>query len=225
MVLSLFFIETVNAQLNIFIGPGATYYLGDLKNTPLPGLQTTHFSYKLGLGYDWNSQWGIKFQYMDGAFSGNDAYATSSGRKNRGIAFKSDYKELAVLLKYKWNNFPNSGNWDLYFLGGVEGFQFSPQMDYSQARKDLLPENSFATKQLAVPVGLGAAYWFTPRVGVLAEGLYHYTFTDYLDGVSKNGNDKLKDALIDAHVTLLLRLGAKGNGIAKENNYTCPTFK
>jgi Domain of unknown function (DUF6089) len=215
----------VQAQLNLFVGVGGSYYMGDLKNTNLPGLSTTHFSYKLGLGYDWQNRWGVRLQYSDGQISGSDAYATSNGRQKRGIAFASDFKEVSVLAKYRLNNVSNNPNLGFYVLGGVSGYQFAPVMDYSNTRLPLVSEASYATKQIGIPVGIGVQYWFSKYVGVAAESMYHYTFTDYLDGVSKNGNDKFKDAMIDAHVSLLFRFSAKKSGGAKESSYSCPSFK
>ncbi len=215
----------IQAQLNLFVGAGGSYYLGDLKNTALPGLATTHFSYKLGLGYDWQNRWGVRLQYSDGKISGSDAYATGRGRQLRGISFTSDFKEVSVLAKFRLNNVSRNSNLNFYLLGGVSGYQFAPALDYSNIRLPLVPEASFATKQIGIPVGVGVQYWFSKYVGVAAESMYHYTFTDYLDGVSKNGNDKFKDAVVDAHVSLLFRFSAKKSGGAKECSYSCPSFR
>lgn len=212
------------AQLNLFVGAGASYYEGDLKNTALPGLSTTKFSYKLGLGYDWQNRWGVRVQYSNDKYSGDDALALTSGRRNRGISFVGQSQEMALLAKYRLNNLTSNTNFSFYVLGGISGFQYKSVVDYSQSRFVLVPEGSANKNQLAIPFGLGMHYWFSRNFGLAAETMYHHTFTDYLDGVSKNGNSKLNDAIVDAHVSLLFRFSSPRKA-SREASYSCPSFK
>lgn len=55
-------------------------------------------------------------------------------------------------------------------------------------------EEDFPRTTLLFPIGLGANFHLTHRVNVQIEGLYHVSFTDYLDGVSENGNPDRNDA-------------------------------
>lgn len=222
LLLCILFCGISLAQFNVFLGAGGSYYAGDLKNTMLPGIRTTHLSGKLGVGYDW-SNWGIRLQSSLGSYSGNDHFSVENGRYQRGISFKANYVEVGLALKYK---FPFAiKQWNPYLMGGVEALIFNPKVNYIDAGLPLVAENSFSNKQIAIPLAIGVGRRLNEHWGVAIESTYHFTFTDYLDGVSLNGNSKIKDALIESHVTLFYYFSSKKNGAAKESNYQCPTFK
>lgn len=56
-----------------------------------------------------------------------------------------------------------------------------------------LQETDFPKITVNIPVGLGAQFHITHRVSILAEGIYRIGFTDFLDGVSENGNPDRND--------------------------------
>ena len=55
-------------------------------------------------------------------------------------------------------------------------------------------EQSYPKFILAIPVGLGLQYDLSKRVHIIAEGLYRFTLSDYVDGVSKTANSNANDA-------------------------------
>lgn len=64
-------------------------------------------------------------------------------------------------------------------------------------------EESFPRTTILLPLGLGANFHLTHRVKVQIEGIYHVTFTDYLDGVSENGNPDRNDAFATLRAKLI----------------------
>lgn len=76
-----------------------------------------------------------------------------------------------------------------------------------------LPRSVFA-----LPLGIGVAYYISPKFSLTFETIYRYTFTDYLDGFSHAADPNHKDAYHSHTIGLLYRFG-------KTSQLDCPTMK
>lgn len=225
--LLLFVSQPLSAKLHLFGGVGGSYYQGDMYGAILPTLQTTCFSWKAGVGYDFHRRWGVRAHYSKAGAHGSDSYSSDAFALARGITFTTNITDIGVTLKYK-NLFKKSYRFMNY---GFVGFDY---MNMAVARTDagagaLIAEDPISPTQFNIPAGLGFGWWFSAHWGVVLESSYHYVFSDLVDGISNAGNPKANDSYIDAHVLLVYRFGGRsgGSGVydpSKLNNVDCPSW-
>jgi hypothetical protein len=185
-----------------------TKFLKDL-NMPV-----TNIFYGLHLTYFPREWIGIRASFNTGKLSGFDSLIKDQGgaekdRKNRNLGFRTDVKEIYVgaeiypTIGLENNSDGFEGIIRPYFVVGIGVMTYNPQGQYIDAngRKtwvDLKPlhlegqgfseyadRKEYSNYSIQVPVGIGLKYFWNERLYFGAEILQRFTFTDYIDDVSK----------------------------------------
>jgi hypothetical protein len=116
----------------------------------------------------------------------------------RNLHFRNDIKQISAILKY--DIFPNTDHYrkrpiyNMYGFAGITGFFHNPKAkDHEGKWTPLRPLRTEGVKysafQLAIPVGIGVRYKLSLQWDLEVDFTYMFTFTDYLDDVSKNYPD------------------------------------
>ncbi|MFD1873662.1 hypothetical protein [Hymenobacter bucti] len=134
-------------------------------------------------------------QFPDRAyrFGGTDAVLTTYLRYNI-LADKSMYIGL--------NNRPTT--WQPFLQAGVGGMVYNPSVAQATPFGNvLLPAEgnntaSFSGVAAVLPVGAGVTLRASRSLYFTLEGLYYFTSTDLLDGISQRGNPKSNDSFMTA---------------------------
>ena len=198
---------------------GFNNYSGDVAESVVELSETT-----IGFGvfarYHFSSHFALKTQFYTANISGTDANARDPELKARSLQFKSNL--LEIVLAGEWNILnvkPLERNGLRKFrivpylsLGIGAVFMhptvkyFGPPNEFNKQVPYPLPENGLFKKALMIPVGGGFRSQITDRITLGIEGGWRPVFSDYLDGVSLNGNPKYKDWYYTAIATLSFAL-------------------
>jgi len=182
------------------IGFNATTYRGDL--APSVGLGNLGFGVSIGANY---KVWpmvvlGGEFTYF--TLSGTDTDA------NRNISFTSTNMELLAYGRLYFLDEAIRISPDRkkerelkfvkpYFLTGIAFLMSNPVSVNNGMLTDAQlggPEKKkYPAYGPVIPVGLGVSLHPSHRLSFAIEATYRFTFTDYLDDVSKRGNSSNKD--------------------------------
>jgi len=168
-----------------------------------------------------------------GGLSGDDAkYDNPEYRKQRNFNFRSPVAEIAAIGE--WNilgrNYITKGL-SPYLFGGA-GYSFLKiHRDWSKLNTEYFsPESapmSGLTEDtqhalprglLVLPVGVGARYYLSDKIGISAETSYRFFSNDYLDGFSKAANPAKKDSYYSHTIGVVYRVG-------KQNTLDCPAVR
>ena len=149
-----------------------------------------------------------------GGVSGDDALTEEYYRKNRNLNFRSTIYEIncnfeASLLAqkegglYKLRGIRRSSTYEVsaYAFAGIGLFHFNPKGKLDGRWVALQPlgtegqgispaRNKYSLTQICIPVGFGFRYFFNRHLGIGLEYGIRYTFTDYIDDVSKTYYDR-----------------------------------
>lgn len=207
---------SVSAQyenLYAFFGAGGSYYQGDLNKTAFPNGNILNMSYKGGVGYNFHTRFGAQIHYTHSKLNGSDLYNNDEEMAARGLSFKSPLREFGINFKVRNLN-GREGKFINYFYSGINFFWFNPEVTKAEASDVVyVPESGYSKSGVNIPFGLGFGYWVTGNIGVVWETGMHILYTDYLDGVSKNGNPDYRDGFVDSHIMVMFRFGEwKGKG-------------
>ena len=185
-----------------FVGAGTSYYHGDL-NAMLPSPEILKPSFKLGFGYNFNKRYGAVLHYTQSSLSASDEYSNNAVKNARGLSFVSPLTEIGLNLKIR-NITGKQETYIGYIITGINYFQFNPTLTRSEfASINYVPERGFPKSGVNIPFGVGFGIWLTDNFGLVWEAALHATYTDYIDGVSSNGNPNYKDTFVDSHIKLL----------------------
>jgi hypothetical protein len=177
-------------------------------------IASTNLFYGVNVTYYPNQWLGIRGSFNMGKLSGFDSLIKYQGsaekdRKNRNLGFRSNITEVNLSFEVyptayfcrKESFFNNKLR--PYFTVGVGAFHYNPQGIYESPNGtkqwvDLQPlrlEGQGMTEYpdrkehsqiaLQIPFGFGIKYFFNEKWYLAAEVMQRYTFTDYLDDVSK----------------------------------------
>ncbi len=197
LVLFTFGILSCEAQLDIGVFAGGSYYVGDL-NPAYPFLQT-NFAYGVIGRYNLNPRWAVRVNAYRGILSGDDK--KSHFLEERSLKFKSSIWELANIYEFNFFKYVNGSRKNFftpYLFGGVGLLYFKPKVGNLELRDKgtegqnngnfLEPNNSAARKYsyftFAIPFGMGVKYSFSRRIAATLEWGMRKTFSDYIDDVS-----------------------------------------
>ena len=183
-------------------GGGIIYYNGDLNDRILTHQKLIKPTLTVAAGYYFLSRASIGLQYYRGKLLGNDAYAIGNDNKIRNLNFQSKINELSLILEASL--FPLKSKWIVnpFIGGGIGVFTFSPEGEREGQLVKLQPlgtEGQFIPNsgnpapykltQILAPAFLGFYVNVIKSLRVRFEISNHFTFTDYLDDVSKNYPD------------------------------------
>lgn len=186
------------AQLEAGIGLGTSLYDGDLsKPNRLDRLGDMNLSGGGFVRYNVNNYLTARFSVNVGKLSAAD----DSEERIRNLSFTSNIWEFALtaewnILGYEPYNLERV--FSPFLFAGVALFKFNPQAVYEGQTYDLQPlgtegqgladfpdRDLYNLTQLSIPFGIGVKYALNDQWNLGFETGVRYTFTDYLDDVSK----------------------------------------
>ncbi len=205
-----------NYELGLFAG--ASNYQGDLaggliiwkETQPAGGLFVRYspldfVSFKLG--------------FTSGKFIGNDKNSPDLSIQKRGFSFTSNVRELAAFTEFHLPQYGSSSyglfkpRFSPFIFGGVglsmvNGIPIAPK----DRTPYPFPEEGVKTQFLSIPAGVGVKFRFTESFATSLEWGTRAVFSDYLDGISKNGNPNRNDWYMFMGVTFSYVIDAGGYG-------------
>jgi Domain of unknown function (DUF6089) len=192
----------------VAFGLGTSNYLGEMAPYGRPFSSVTenirwnlHADYTKHFSPNWSFRVGLTWARI----GGNDGNFENTGalyEQNfiRNLHFRNDVKEFSALLIYDFvaspRNFVRRSQLVPYAFAGLSLFAHDPMALDSLNGKWVrlqplgtegqgLPgyANPYSLVQVAIPFGIGLRYKINDRWDVGVEGMFRYTFTDYLDDV------------------------------------------
>jgi hypothetical protein len=198
LIFLLFFTNVCKAQeWQAEIMAGVSGYNGDLTQQRISIKQlrpSVNFNLKYNSGDYVNFRFGIAY----GRIGADDKNNSSQLLKNRNLNFKSDIIELNLIAELSVFD-PETYVSSPYIFGGVGVFYFNPfTYDNNNKKTYLHPlstegeglkeypdRKKYSLIQPCIPVGIGWKMPLNNKWDISLEFGYRFTFTDYLDDVSK----------------------------------------
>lgn len=159
---------------------------------------------------------GIALHLTKSSLNGSDFFADTDDFNGRGLSFVSPLTDFGINVKFR-NAFGKQGQYLSYVFTGVNRFMFNPTVTKDpDSDVNYIPEKGFKKGGVNLPFGFGFGYTFTGNIGLVLETALHVTYTDYIDGISKNGNPNHRDVFVDSHLILVFRF-SKWEGTVKKS--------
>ncbi len=230
--------QTINGQINVpkfqfGIGAGAFIYQGDLTPSSVGSYKTLKPGLNLFAAKLFSPFLSARVNLTVAALKGDDAkYDNPEYRQQRNFNFRTPVAEISGLGE--WNilgrNYTSRG-FSPYLFAGI-GYSFlkikrdwsNLNTEYFGAESEFMTglstdaQRSLPKGLLVFPIGIGARYYLSDKIGISAETSYRFTSTDYLDGFSRSANPAKKDYYYSHTVGVVYRLG-------KKNMLDCPVVK
>jgi hypothetical protein len=222
--------QAFNPKFQFGIGAGTSVYQGDLTPSALGSYRTAKPVINILAAKFLNRFFSVRGNLALGGLQGDDSkYDKPEYRQQRNFNFRSRIAEVSVLGE--WNilgrNYITRG-FAPYIFGGV-GYSFLKiQRDWSKLNTEYFSTESILFSGLAedaqhslpgglvvLPVGLGARYYLSDKIGISAETSYRIMSSDYLDGFSRASNPSRKDNYHTHTIGVVYRVGRK-------NTLDCP---
>ncbi|MBK9014184.1 MAG: outer membrane beta-barrel protein [Saprospiraceae bacterium] len=186
---------------------GFANYQGDLAEDEIV-VSETKLSFGGFLRYHVNKKVKIRGNFMYGYISGNDANAEGS-LKDRGWSFESNILETSFVGEYHPLGRSRVGNTGIFarqispYLGlGLGIATHTPKVSVTDPLDiGLFPEQDEKTLSASIPLMVGIRADLFEFFSLGAELGWRATFSDYLDGVSKNGNNNKNDWYVLGGIT------------------------
>lgn len=187
------------------VGVGASTYFGDLN--PNYGLKHIRPSMSIFYKHHLNPYISVRASFLGTHVGYKDSWNENAFQQMRNLEFKSYIGEFSLVGEFNFMWF-ETGNvkkrWSPYLLLGVAGFYYNPYVHFNGGNIALKPlgtegqkyaqyaDRKYNNISVAVPVGLGVKWWIKPGMNLGVEVANRFTFTDYMDDVSKTyvGIDK-----------------------------------
>lgn len=206
-------ITTGNGKLEIGLGFGPMFFLGDLGGSAGIGrdflkdvdFPLTRLSKMVYVNY-YPAEWlGFRVALNHGVLEGADAEAPNKGgreisRINRNLSFKSSvlegYFAAEVYPTVFFERYDGLlGKLRPYGLIGIGAYKFNPKTELNGQWVELQPlhtegqglidgKKDYKLTQMEVPMGFGFKYFIKENMYIGAEVLHRQLFTDYVDDVS-----------------------------------------
>ncbi|MEY4906272.1 MAG: hypothetical protein RLZZ292_4087 [Bacteroidota bacterium] len=187
----IFTLNAIQAQrfsAGLFLG-GANYQ-GDLVAKEV-ALKETNLAFGVFAQYSVTNKLSLRGNVFNGSIGGTDLGTRNAAR---GLSFSTNIFEGSMVAN--WDilgkaRFDSKGTFTRaytpYIFAGVGMVLFKPTVTgLSQNSPDSKAE--YGSFQLTLPFGMGIKYDLTKQITLSVEGSTHLPFTDYLDGVSEEGN-------------------------------------
>ncbi len=203
------------AQIHEFgVWVGGSNYIGDIG--PSKFIAPNNLAY--GLVYKWNKSprhaW--RFSYIQSQIESEDAKSDNSAKRQRGLSFKNDIKEISAGLEFNFqdfNLFEQRTKITPYIYSGLTYFGYNENFFLGKNLKE-----GYFNGQFSIPMTVGLKSNITEHLILAGEIGARYTFTDNLDGSNpKNenfkslrfGNIDTNDWYVFTGVTLTYTFGNK----------------
>lgn len=207
-----------NVEAGIFLG--IANYQGDLSPSPIAASET-----KPALGglyrYMFTSKFAVKGSVIWGMISGRDKNIPNFDLAERNWSMRSNIFELAV--HGEWHPFGalrynNTGLFDRQYSPfisiGIGGAFTDPKLVVPAEDRFKIPEPNATSTFLVLPVSAGLRLDLTEDFLLGLDFGTRITFSDYLDGVSLNGNNQKNDWYFFAGISILYVIEEKVGGKA-----------
>jgi len=191
---------------------GVANYYGDLTHDYVVAKESNP-AYGGFIKYNLDHRMGVKFNVYSGTISAADKNSSRASLNARNLSFTSSVTEVAFTFEYNILGFRPvefRQRYSPYVYAGLAGFHYNPQAYYEGEWYDLQPlgtegqgmeifpyREKYSLYQFAIPMGIGFKYALTERWNLGVEYGARWTFTDYLDDVSKTYVDR--NLLIEAN--------------------------
>lgn len=193
---------------------GTTTYQGDLAENHIEPNEL-NFAFGGFLRYHFGYNFKMRGNVIYGEISGSDLNAKEKYLSDRGWSFNSNIVEMSLLMEY--HNFGRARSNDVglfwaqfspYIATGIGVANFDPNIkENNPLNTGNFPELDARTSTLTLPVIAGFQYDLNEYWIITFEVGSRFTFNDYLDGVSLNGNPDKNDLFIFTGVSVSYFLG------------------
>ncbi len=192
---------------------GFANYQGDLVEDPID-VSETKLSYGVFLRYNFSDKLKLRGNFMYGYISGSDNNA-SEAFKERGWSFNSKILEATAVAEYHPFGKSRTGETGLFarqvspYVGlGLGMVTFNPNVVVTKTSDaGLFPEQGEKTVSASIPTIVGVRADLFEFFSLGLEVGWRFTFNDYLDGVSQNGNPDRNDLYVLAGLTASFHFG------------------
>jgi hypothetical protein len=188
--------------LFIRAGVGIIYYNGDLNDRILTHPKLVKPAVTVAAGYYIFNRLSLSVHYYTGKLLGNDAYAQGNGYQQRNLSFQTRIHEVSFITEISLFAYRTKWFINPFLMGGVGIFSFRPEAMMDGNVVSLQPLGTegqyipnggnpepYKLTQIVAPAALGFYMKLSPSFRLRFEISNHFTFTDYLDDVSKNYPD------------------------------------
>jgi hypothetical protein len=205
---------SLSAQPYVEVGlfGGVANYYGDMTHDYVV-INESHPAYGGFVKYNFDWWKSIKFNIYSGTISAADKNSDRANLNVRNLSFTSDVTEAAVTFEYNIGGYrPVEFKKRIapYVYAGLAGFHYNPKAFYEGEWYDLQPlgtegqgmliwpyREKYRLYEVAIPFGMGVKFAMTERWNLGLEYGARWTFTDYLDDVSRTYVDR--NLLIEAN--------------------------
>ncbi len=185
------FAQDTDNKVGFGLKGGVATYFGDINQ------QTWKPHYGFSLDYWMTNYYGL----------GIEGGVTNLQAEKGNLFFKTGIFYVAADLKFKLVRF---GPVQPYFITGVEGFRFDPE-DRNGNKLPNIAAGKYDKFQFGAPLGGGISFFLNDNLSLDFQGVYHYTFTDYLDDLKEGNNN-------DGYLTTALKLTFYFGGEEKDSD-------
>lgn len=178
---------------SVSIGTGSSSYFGELNynNKIHDGFSQLNAGIEARL----LNRIGARVEATYFTLRGNDTNAPdSSFQRQRNLSYQS--RNLAVQFNAIYYLKPYQGDYfrrwvfDPYLMSGIGALLFIPEAELGDEtfslREAMTEGKKYGKWTFSIPIGIGAKFRVNEFTNVNLEIAYNFTFTDYLDDVSKN---------------------------------------
>ncbi len=186
-----------STELGLFVG--ASNYQGDLAKSPVSFNET---SPAIGIVYQHflDRNWGVKAAINYGKISGRDSNLGPDIQRYRDWVFSANLLEIAGHMQYhpfgKARYDPRGQlvrSLSPYASAGL-GMAFArSEVTALEGSRLKVDEPNGRSSFIVIPISAGLRYVMTERLTLTGEFGQRAVFSDFLDGVSNNGNPDAKD--------------------------------
>jgi hypothetical protein len=224
--------QTNNPKFQFGVGAGTFIYQGDLTPSSLGSYRTLKPVINFFAAKFFSPSLSLRANLAFGGLKGDDAkYSHPEYRQQRNFNFRTPVAEISGIAEWNFlgRNYISKG-FSPYLFAGV-GYSFlkikrdwsNLNTEYFSAESELMTgltedaQHSLPKGLLVLPVGVGARYYLSDKIGISAETSYRLASTDYLDGFSRAANPSKRDHYYSHTVGVVYRLG-------KKNMLDCPVI-
>ena len=213
-ILPLWLFAQRSSEAGIFIG--VSNYMGDLAPSPLAANET-NLAFGGQYRYMFNPKVGLKGSATYGKLTGSDANVPLQNPASNVRRWEMKTGILEAALQAEWHplgasRYNNAGVYQRQispYLGAGLGLAFG-SADVMVPKNDptRFPESDAKSAFLVFPLTVGIRFDVTESLILAGEFSVRSTITDYLDGISKNGNPGANDHYMFGGISLLYLIEA-----------------
>ena len=209
VVFFLSFSPLSKAQFEVGVFVGGANYQGDLADGVIIW-QESKPAFGALLRYTPMPYLTLRANYIQGKLTATDYNSKFVTTRQRGYSFSSNIREFAVVGEFNVLGKTNSANYgdfsfvfNPYIFAGLgvastDGTPVAPD----DTKPYPFPEQGAKNVFLSIPLGLGMKFQVAEFLSIGIEWGGRATFSDYVDGVSKNGNPNKNDWYMFGGLTL-----------------------